>query len=315
MSENVIHYGIIGIGPVGLTVAAHLKKAGQTVSVLSIEDNKTKALMSHQLKVSGRLSALVKLDHVFTNLREFMAARPSVIIIATKGPDLPALLEDIKRLHPASGTVFVSCQNGLDIENRIVEAFGSSQTLRIVINMGCKPVNDHHMEVVFALTHFLSLRSDVDETINHRLADDLNRAGFNIELIRNYQTEVYKKVVLNSSLSTVCALTGLSMVNAMNDPDLYHIVRTMLIEALAVGQAMGLDLPADYLDHALKYLCAGGDHKPSMLVDMELKRRPENEDHCGRILFYAQKHNVPVPVLQTIFYLMRNLERRMFQMI
>ena len=309
-SQADIHYGVIGMGPIGTTIAAMLRKAGRRVSVLCIDEVKTNALKDNRLTVSGELTADVKLTDVYMDMRQFLAGGLDFILITTKSPDLPGLLTALKKHNPPENIIYVSVQNGLDVEEQIINQFGSAKALRMVINMGCKLITDYQVQVVFALTQVLSRREDVDPVKNQILADDLTSAGFPTELVRDYQVEVYKKVMLNSSLSTVCALTGLSMVNALNDEGLYHIVRQILVESLAVGRAMGLALPPEFLEYALKYLLRGGDHKPSMLVDVEMRRRLENDDHCGRILHYAEKLNVPVPVLQTVYYLTRNLEQR-----
>ena len=76
-----------------------------------------------------------------------------------------------------------------------------------------------------------------------------------------------------------------------------------------VAQAIGYDIGSDYLEYALEYLSGGGDHKPSMLVDIEQKRLTENEYHAGKMFRYAEQYGVDVPVIQTVYYLLKNLER------
>jgi ketopantoate reductase len=44
-------------------------------------------------------------------------------------------------------------------------------------------------------------------------------------------------------------------------------------------------------------------------VDIEAQRNTENEFHAGAIFRYAQQFGIDVPVIQTLYYLTKNLEK------
>ena len=48
---------------------------------------------------------------------------------------------------------------------------------------------------------------------------------------------------------------------------------------------------------------------PSMLVDIERARQTEIGHLAGKLYQYAEKKDLPVPVTQTMFYLVKSLER------
>src|SRR3989338_3336542 len=148
---DVTHYGVIGMGPIGSVIAAHLAKAGQKVSVLCASEKKTGALRSGPLRVTGALAAEVVIPGVYADLKEFIAAGPDVVVIATKSCDSPDLLGQIRECAPDSRMTFVSCQNGIDVEEQIVDRFGAGRALRMVMNIGCHLVSETEVEVVFTL--------------------------------------------------------------------------------------------------------------------------------------------------------------------
>ena len=53
-----MHYGIVGIGPVGALFAAHLQQDGHKVSVLCRNSYKRDYLLNHRLKIIGEMTAI-----------------------------------------------------------------------------------------------------------------------------------------------------------------------------------------------------------------------------------------------------------------
>ncbi|MEK7692038.1 MAG: ketopantoate reductase C-terminal domain-containing protein, partial [Bdellovibrionota bacterium] len=269
------------------------------------------AFSGGRVEVTGALRAQAHFNEIHADLPSFMAGNPDVVLIATKTSGLSRLLEEIREVAPSNHAVFVSCQNGLDVEDQIFKAFGRDRGLRLVLNLGCRFKSPREIVSTFAYTNYLSLK-DVQggPTLARAISVDLSASGFRVVLRSDYRAEVFRKVILNAALSPVCALSGVSMKVAMEDPYLAATVRALLREGIAVAKAADVDLPKDFYDRAVDYLAQGGDHKPSMLLDIERGRQTENEDHGGRICRYGREHGVPVPVTETIYHLVRSLENR-----
>lgn len=304
-----LRYGVIGLGPVGVTLACHLRQAGHEVSVYDIDRNKLAVFTERPLIVSGRLNATAQLNDICFNLKDLLDKKPDVILICVKTCYSLSVLQEIKKLESNHRTVLIACQNGLDIEEQIIDTFGSHRALRMVLNMGCGLVQEHESHVIFVMKHYLSLRKPVDAPLTEKVAQDFSKAGFPTETKEDYRVEAFKKCILNSSMGTVCALTGFTMRQCMQEKVSQKMVREILREGIAVAQAMDLAIPTSYLDEAMNYLSHGGGHKPSILVDIENHRETENEYHCGKIFHYASKYGIEVPVNQTLYYLLQCLEK------
>jgi 2-dehydropantoate 2-reductase len=72
---------------------------------------------------------------------------------------------------------------------------------------------------------------------------------------------------------------------------------------------LSLDIGDEFFDEAMDYLASGGSHKPSMLVDVEEGKRTENEYHCGNLMRYAKDLGIEVSVVDTIYCLLKALEK------
>jgi len=307
MDQTKTHYGILGMGSIGTVFSVLLKQAGHRVSVLERLVSRVDYIRGHLLKLSGELTGEAGPFESYTEPKDLIRENPDVILVCTKSCDSLSLLNEIRKCAPKDSTVFVSCQNGLDVEEQITEVFGANRGLRMVLNLGCAPLSENETQVSFSFVHYLSLKDSVG-SITRKIHDDFNAAGIKTKLTKEYRTEAFKKAILNSAMGGVCAVTGMRMKEAMEHPEISWMIKEIIREAITVAQAMNLGIPTEYLDEAVAYLSKGGNHKPSMLMDIENKRKTENEYHCGRIYNLAKEHGVKVPVIQTIYYLIRRLE-------
>lgn len=306
------HYGILGLGPVGTVFATLLGKQGHPVSILCRNPTRAEYFKQTPLRLSGKLEGEWKPQHpqsVVTGLDEFLALAPQVILICTKASQSKDLVRQMQAMGAPKETVFVCAQNGIDVEEQVSQVFGTQRTLRMVLNLGCNFVKVSEVWVAFCFHHVLSAGLGSDG-MDARICEDLQRAGLEFEVRREYKEDVFRKAILNTALSTPCALTRLTMRQAMADPEIVRMVKEIVRESLLVAEAMRFPkLSRGFQEEALAYLRQGGDHKPSMLVDIEANRNTENEFHAGAIFRYAQQYGIDVPVIQTLYYLTKNLEK------
>jgi len=302
------HYGIIGFGPIGRVFGAHLAQAGHRVSVMYRDPKVRIALRGHELEISGELNAAALITDLYSDMQEFLDQKPDVILIGTKSSDSPGIYQAIKALRHDDDLLFLSCQNGLDTEHQISDAFGPGHGLRMSVNMGCGKTSENAVKVSFAMCNYLSLMPDIDPDIIHRIADDFTTAGIELVAREDYRTEVFKKALLNSSLGSICALTRHTMSNIMGREYMRGMVAQIVEEGIRIAQAMNIPISDDFLDYAIGYLDKGGNHKPSILLDIENRKKTENEYLCGQLTRYAEEYGVDVTLIPIIYNLIKTTE-------
>jgi len=57
----------------------------------------------------------------------------------------------------------------------------------------------------------------------------------------------------------------------------------------------------------------GGDHKPSMLIDIENKRPTEVDFLSSAIAYYGKKYKIPTPINSVFTDLLKTIEGRYFK--
>ena len=303
-----LHYGVVGAGPVGRVFAGLLRQGGQPVTMLCHREQTRQLLARRPVVVKGKLEAYAQLDSVLLEPSEFVHARPDVVLVCTKAIDTRHVLHTLRDAGSAPGTIYVSCQNGIDTERVIGEVFGAAQALRLVLNMGCDVSCGNEVVVTFCTEHVLSQPVAVADERVHRIADDLRACGLPLRLSARWRDDVFRKALLNASLGSLCALTRHCMGCVMGQPEARELVARMLREGMAISAAEGIELPPDYFDYAMRYLDQGGEHRPSILVDVERGKTTENEFHCAELARLALRHRVPSPIIDITDKLLRCTE-------
>ena len=79
------------------------------------------------------------------------------------------------------------------------------------------------------------------------------------------------------------------MKQAMTYGHTRSLAREVVCEGLAVGAALGYFYGENALEQGMRYLDAGGDHRPSMWVDLQNRTHTEIEYINGRICKAGQK--------------------------
>ncbi|MFQ5568947.1 MAG: ketopantoate reductase family protein [Rhodothermales bacterium] len=304
-----MHYGIIGLGPVGATFACLLSAGGHKVSSLDNNLHRTEVLRNNPLKVTGHYQGEVELDHVFSSFNDFSASDPDVILISIKTYGLQDILERIRTYPNLCTKPVVSCQNGIDTEKEIAEALGEEYAYRMVLNFGVSYAGKSEVSINFLNEpHYLSSVSPSKADVARSIVEELNAVGMGVKYVEDIRKESFRKAILNCTLSSICTLTRMTMAEVMENPELFRMVKELLRENIWICKVLEIDLGEHFMEEAIAYLKKGGHHKPSMLIDIEQERVTEIRHLAGKLFEYAEKKGLPVPVTQTMYYLVKSLE-------
>jgi 2-dehydropantoate 2-reductase len=306
---NEPRIAIIGVGPVGGILAAHLAHAGYYVVLCDIQKPHLDAIKQGGLSITGASEMIAKCDRAAYKISE-LSNFPKVdtIIISTKASILPKLIPEIKKIaHPA--TRFISCQNGLDNEEYLAEAFGPDNVLRIVINYGGSQMGDGKIFMsFFNPPNYIGAMTGVGEPLARHLADMLTNAGLETQFTTNIKRYEWEKVVLNAALNPVCALTRKPMRDMMDLELTETLVEELLREGIAVAEAAGITFDEGFLDHGIQYLKNAGYHRTSMHQDV-LRQIPTEIDWIScKIVEWGRAHGVETPYNFAIAALIKGLE-------
>jgi len=305
--------GIIGLGPAGSILAAHLAKAGEDIIVEDIVQKLLLTIKQEGLHISGIKELTAKIDKITSSMSEFSKLNPDIIFIATKACILKVILPEIKQIYKPEMKI-VSFENGLDNEQFITKSLEIDTTYRVVINyagntIGLGNVKMNWFQPPNYVGAFCKGEYTTDETTKY-ISNMMTCSGLTTHEAPDIKKNVWEKTILNSALCSICAATGQTMKEAIEFEHTRDLAVKILEEGLEVAKADGYDFGKGSLSRFTSYLEKGGAHKPSMLIDVENKRPTEVDFMSGAIAHYGEKYGIPTPVNSTFTSLLKTIENQ-----
>lgn len=301
-------FAVVGAGPVGCIVAAFLAKGGYEVTLCDVFPELLTPALNPGIIIEGAEHLQQAVTRTCTSVDDLAEHLPDVIFLTVKANALPLIASAIEGFY-REGTYVISWQNGIDTEAVIAKTLDAKPVMRAVVNWGCGLVKPGHVHMAFHHPpHLLQELDPASAGEALAVAKILTACGLPTGHTNNINSMVWRKAILNSSMNPVCAVTGLTMAQVMNDPIVLQIVESLVRECIAVARANEIDLGWNYYPQAIEYMRKAGDHKPSMLIDIENRRRTEIDFMNGKIVEYARQAGLEAPYNRTLWALVKALE-------
>jgi len=302
---------IIGAGPVGGILGAHLAHAGRYVVLCDVLKNHLDAIKERGLTIKGVSEIVSRPERLAYSISE-LTNFPDVdtIIIATKASVMPRLIPEIVKVA-RPGTRLISCQNGLGTEEFLAETFGSDNALRIVVNYAGSLVRDGEIWMsFFNPPNYIGALTAKGEPLAHEMAEMMTEAGLDTQFTSDIKRYEWEKVILNAALSPVCALTRKPMKDIMDCEVTELLVEELLWEGINVAEAAGVTFGEGFFEHCVQYMKKAGYHKTSMHQDIERGTPTEIDWINGKIVEHGRALGIETPYNSTITALIKGLEMK-----
>jgi 2-dehydropantoate 2-reductase len=107
-------------------------------------------------------------------------------------------------------------------------------------------------------------------------------------------------------MSSITSVTRLPIGATRNDPDGKKIIQSIVTEVAAVGRARGVDLDEGAVERGQNVVLGVPETtRASMSYDLERGNRLELDWLAGRVVSLGRELNVPVPVCEAIYALLK----------
>jgi len=296
---------VAGAGVIGSLFAAHLARVAE-VSALTRREEHAAALRGHGLHVSGRADFTARLA-ASTNPDDL--PEPELVILACKWSDLDAVASRLERRWPKA--MLMTVQNGIGADE-VVARHGEWRILASVTFMSGTRHEDTHVQYVLDTATWIGPARGTTYDDAQTVAGLIVASGLKAEAFADLRPAQWSKLIFNATVNTVAALTGLP-----HDPhfaalaapsDLGHLVKGLMDEGKAVAAAAGVRLSEDPWEMNVLATQRGSAHYPSMLEDVEARRRTEIDMITGALVREAHRVGVPVPLHETMERLVKAKE-------
>ena len=144
------------------------------------------------------------------------------------------------------------------------------------------------------------------------VAEAWRSCGFTVKCFDDVDQPIWEKLVCNVCYSGPCALTGLTIGEAMADDDVFAVASGCASEAYAVARKRGIALGfEDVVAYVREFGAAIPDARPSMLLDLMGGRCTEIGAINGAIPAAARAVGLAAPCNDVVSALVRARERQL----
>ena len=301
-------FAVIGAGPVGGIVAAFLARGGYDVTLCDVVPALIEPALDPGIIIEGTDTLQARVARITTNVDDLLNDPPDVIIVTVKATALPLIASALEGFV-AEGRYVVSWQNGIDTELVLAEQLGNKSVMRAVVNLGCVPLGPAHYRIAFHhRPHYLQELDPASRDAAIGICRVLTECGLDTHHTDQITNMVWRKTLMNASMNPLCAVTGKTMVELILDPILFNLVDALIKEGVVVARANEFVLGSGFYPYCINYIKSAGNHKPSMLQDIEAGRRTEIDYINGKIVDYGHQAGVPTPYNTMIRGLVKALE-------
>jgi len=307
---------IVGAGAIGGLLGAHLSRAGEEV-VLVARGAHLEAMRSRGITVRSADGEFTARPEATSDLRAIAAA--DVVFITLKAHSIPQVAPALGAALSPDAAV-VAAVNGVPwwyFPDRHLETVdpggviaGSIPRERVV---GCVVYPAATVVEPGVILHEEGNRFSLGEPdgskterVEH-IAALLARGGFKAPVQSRLAGELWLKLVGNATLNPLSAITRLTMGRMLAGEDGRAVVRQLMLEVAAVARSVDVELPLS-IDKRLAGAAAVGEHKTSMLHDLEAGKPLELDALTGAVVEIADWKGVDVPGLRVVYAVAKMVE-------
>lgn len=299
---------VIGCGAMGSVYTAKLAAAGNDVVAIDSHGPSIDQIARHGLRVTGPDSDQVVTLRAYTDAP---AEAMDLIVLAVKAADVTA---GARQALPMLGskTTVLTIQNGLGSAETVADIVGEGRVaVGIASGFGASRIAPGHVHH----NAMRAMRFGAYSSLPHATVESITRAwtdaGFDAAAVSDIAAMQWEKLMCNAAYSAPCALTGMTVGQVMDDPEVGPISQAAATEAWTVARASGIAVAVpDPVAHVRAFGAGMPGAKPSALLDHEARRVSEIDVINGAVPRQGARVGVAAPVNATLTALVKAIEKR-----
>ena len=141
-----------------------------------------------------------------------------------------------------------------------------------------------------------------------RLTNAFSAGGLKASIRSDIRADIWVKVQGNAAFNPISALTRATLQGLLRFPPTRELARAAMEEVVAVAASLGIKMTVS-VDRRLAGADKVGDHKTSMLQDLEAGRPLEVDPIVGAVIELGDRVGVKTPTLGALYACTKLLER------
>jgi 2-dehydropantoate 2-reductase len=318
-----MRFAILGAGAIGAYAGACLARGGADVTLIA-RGAHLKAMQRDGVTVLSRRGDFTARPRATDDWAALADA--DVVLVALKAYSLPQAAPRLGEFL-APGAAVIWAQNGIPwwyfqgLPGRAGEPGLESvdpggriaRAIRPEHNIGCVVYCSTEIIEPGVIRHIEGTRFTIGEPDGsatercREISAAFAAGGLRAPVEARLRDQIWLKLVGNVAFNPITALTRATLGELGALPEMVDLLREVFAECAAVADRLGIQFPVS-LDRRLEAGLAVGDHRTSMLQDLEAGKPLELDCMTGAIVELAERTGVAVPHIRTVHACARLLD-------
>ena len=321
---------IVGAGAIGGMLGAKLALSGHDVTLIlrgaNLEAVKQGGLTLIEENGNQLLVKPIKATSIISE-----AGVQDAVILGVKAHQVAAVAADLPHLMH-SATRVVTMQNGIpwwyfhklagnftgmpvqavDPDGVIARSIPIDSVIGSVVYPASEVIRPGVIKVIEGNRFTLGEIDGCDTPSIRAISDAFKGAGFKAPVSMDIRSEIWLKVWGNLSFNPISALTHATLEDICLYPPTRELAASMMLEAQAIGEKLGVQFKVS-LEKRIAGAQAVGQHKTSMLQDVEQGRALELQALVASVIELGQITQTPTPTIHAVYALASLLAKNLQQ--
>jgi 2-dehydropantoate 2-reductase len=309
---------VIGAGGIGGYLGARLALAGESVTCIARGPN-LEAIRARGLTLIEEDGQTRHASSVTAVQRMSDAGPQDLVLLALKAHQVAAVAPDIGALLGAETTI-VTLQNGIpwwyfhclsgpwagrsiesvDPGGVVAQHIDSARLIGSVVYPASELIEPGVVRVIEGNRFSLGEPDNSKSPRVQAIAECLTRAGFKAPVSSDLRSEIWLKLWGNLTFNPVSALTHATLAKICRFPQTRELALSMMREAQQVAEKLGVRFRIP-IERRLAGAEAVGEHKTSMLQDVEQGRALELDALLGSVIELARLTETATPHCDAVY--------------
>jgi 2-dehydropantoate 2-reductase len=319
-----VKFAVLGAGAIGAYAGAALARGGADVTLIARGPHLA-AMADRGVRVLSPRGDFTARPRATDDLTA--VADADVVLVALKAYSLPQIAPRLGELL-APGAAVIWAQNGIPwwypqgladpLPGGGLDSVDPGGVIAASIapehNVGCVVYCSTEIIEPGVIQHIEGTRFTIGEPDGpasqrcRQISAAFGAGGLRAPVETRLRDQIWLKLVGNVAFNPITALTRATLGELGTLPEMHDLLRAIFTECAAVAGRLGITFPVS-LDRRLEAGIAVGDHKTSMLQDLEAGKRLELDCMTGAVAELAGRLGIDVPHVRTVHACAKLLDR------
>jgi 2-dehydropantoate 2-reductase len=314
---------IYGAGSIGGHIGASLAHGGEAEVTMIARGKTLEALHTHGLRIYFDNSDELK---TYTNVKAVEdpadAGPQDYVILALKAPVVRNIADAMQPLI-GQNTAIVTAMNGVpwwyfhahgdqldgtrlesvDPGGELSQKLPPERCIGCVVYPAAEIVEPGLIRHEYGNRYMLGEPDGSKSERAQALSKAMSAGGLKAPVRPRIRDDIWLKLWGNVAFNPISALSLGTLAQIAGEEGTRKVARAMMVEAQAVAEALGVKMTVD-VDTRIKWAADVGEHKTSMLQDLERGRTMEVDSMVTAVSEIADKLTIETPTIDTVLGLL-----------